>query len=153
VPFCRLTSSSSGRSYANTCAPRAGCCHCALAARMTRRRAAAQLHVRLHVNDWAIAHFEKLTRLLAEFSRERIELLEHDYHPAAFGSFVLVLAKGHQQLKFEWDGKESILALHFAKVQNKGSVPAWTHDADFSLPNGVGLYEEIASHSVDMLAT
>src|SRR5688500_18751428 len=67
--------------------------------------------VRLHVNDWAITHFEKLTRLLAEFSNERIELLEHRYHPTAFGSFVLVLAKGHQQLKFEWDGKESILAL------------------------------------------
>jgi hypothetical protein len=105
------------------------------------------------VNDSAVTHFEKLTHLLGEFSAEHIELLEHHYHPAAFGSFVLVLAKGHRQLKFEWDGKEFILALHFAKVQNKGSVPVWTHDADFSLPNGVGLYEEIASHSVDVFAT
>jgi hypothetical protein len=105
------------------------------------------------VNDPAITHFEKLTRLLGEFSGERIELVEHRYHPTAFGSFVLVLAKGHQQLKFEWDGKESILALYFANVQDKSTVPAWIHDADFSLPNGVGLYEEIASHSVDMFAT
>jgi hypothetical protein len=105
------------------------------------------------VNDFAIAHLEGLTRLLREFSSDRIELLEHTYHPAAFGSFELVLGKGHQQVKFVWDGKESILSLYFATVQNKNSVPAWTHDADFSLPGGEGLYAEIGSQSVDMLAT
>lgn len=83
---------------------------------------------------------------------ERIELFAHTYHPQAFGSFELVLGKGHDQIRFTWDGKDAILSVSVANVQNKNAAPNWTHDADFSLPNGEGVYAEIASQSVNMLA-
>ena len=105
----------------------------------------------MQVNDSAIAHLEALARILRDLADQRIELVEHRYHAMAFGSFELVLGKGHDLLKFAWDGKESLLVLYFATVQNRSGVQAWTHDADFSLPGAVGLYEEIASLSVDML--
>ena len=103
-------------------------------------------------NDAARAHFDSVSRLLGALADEHIELLEHHYHPQSFGSFELIVGRGHDQLKFTWNGKESILSLSFAKVQNITTRPEWTHDADFSLPGGEGLYAEIASQSVDMLA-
>jgi hypothetical protein len=102
--------------------------------------------------ETSAAHFESLAKLLRELAERRIELLEHAYHPQAFGSFEVKLGRGHDQLRFIWDGREAILSVSFAKVQNKSAVPSWTHDADISLPNGDGVYAEIASQSVDMLA-
>jgi len=99
-----------------------------------------------------VEHFESLTRILKDLAEERIELFEHKYHPQAFGSFELVLGRSHERLKFTWDGRDSILSVSFAKFPNKNATVAWTHDADFSLPNGKGVYAEIASQSVDMLA-
>ena len=89
---------------------------------------------------------------MRDLADEKIELFEHTYHPQAFGSFELVLGKGHDQLKFTWDGKDEILSVSFAKVPNQNATPSWTHDAHFSLPGGDGVYAEIASQSVDMLA-
>jgi hypothetical protein len=115
-------------------------------------RAAVRLQEDMSVNESSAAHLDSLARLLRELAEERIELLTHSYRPQAFGSFEVILGRGHDLLKFTWDGRESILSVSFAKVQNKNASPAWTHDADFSLPNGDGVYSEIASQSVDMLA-
>jgi hypothetical protein len=106
----------------------------------------------MDTNREAVVHLESLAQLLKELALERIELFEHAYNPQSFGSFVLVLGRGHEQLKFIWDGKDAILSVSFAAVQNKNTAPVWTHDADLSLPKGEGLYAEIASQSVDMLA-
>jgi hypothetical protein len=81
-------------------------------------------------NDAAATHFESLARILRELAKERIELFEHTYHPQAFGSFELILGRGHDQLQFIWDGKEATLSVSFAKIPHKNTVPNWTHDAD-----------------------
>ncbi len=94
---------------------------------------------------------ESLAQLLKEFASERISLFEHSYHPESFGSFVLVVGRGHEQLRFIWDGKDAILSVSFVEVQKTNAAPVWTHDADFSLPKGEGLYAEIATQSIDML--
>jgi hypothetical protein len=82
---------------------------------------------------------------------ESIELFEHAYHPQSFRSFVLVLGRGHDQVRFNWDGKEAILSVSVARVQNKNAAPNSAHDADFRLPKGEGVYAEIASQSVSLL--
>jgi hypothetical protein len=102
-------------------------------------------------NEAAPAHLESLARILRELAEEQIELFEHAYHPHARGSFELILGRGHDQLKFSWDARKSILSVSCAKVQNESAMPNWTHDADFSLPNGDEVYAEIASQSVSML--
>jgi hypothetical protein len=104
------------------------------------------------VNESCAVHFDSLARILRDLAEQRIELFEHAYHPQAFGSFEIIVGRGHDQLKFTWDGRESILSVSCAKVQNKNAAPLWTHDADFSLPNADGVYAEIASQSVNMLA-
>lgn len=106
----------------------------------------------MDTNNEAILHLESVAQLLKELTSERIVLFEHSYHPQSFDSFILVLGRGHEQLKFIWDGKDAVLSASFAKIQNKNAAPVWTHDADFSLPKGEGLYAEIASLSVEMLA-
>jgi hypothetical protein len=106
----------------------------------------------MKASDAVPVHLESVARLLRELSVERIELFGYTYHPQVFGSFELLLGRGHDHLKFTWNGREAILSVSFAKLQNKNAMPDWTHDADFSLPNGDGVYAEIASQSVDMLA-
>ena len=81
-----------------------------------------------------------------------IALYEHHYHPHAFGSFVLVLGRAHERVRFSWDGRECILSISFGTVSSKNASAAWTHGTDISLPNGQGLYEEIASSAAQMLA-
>ena len=102
--------------------------------------------------DLVSGHLESVAHLSRELADKRIELIEHIYHLQEFGSFGLVLCRGRDQLKFSWDGREEILSVSFAKVLDQSAVPSWTHDADFSLPKGDGVYAEIASQSVDMLA-
>ena len=103
-------------------------------------------------NSKAIAHLENLLRILRDLESEGIALYEHQYQPQAFGSFVVVLGRSHQRAKFAWDGREFVLSMSIADFQNKNANAPWTHDADFSLPNGFGLYEEIASQTTSTLA-
>jgi hypothetical protein len=100
----------------------------------------------------AIAHFDNLLRILRALESVGIALYEHQYNPQAFGSFVLVLGRPHQRAKFSWDGREFILSMSIADVPNKNANALWIHDADFSLPNGQGLYEKIASQTSSALA-
>jgi hypothetical protein len=100
----------------------------------------------------AIEHLESLTGILKELAPQGIELYEHRYHPQAFGNFELVLGRGHEHIKFRWDGRDAILSISFATVQNKNANPSWTHDAEISLPTGEGLFAEIASNVEQMLA-
>jgi hypothetical protein len=99
-----------------------------------------------------IAHIESLLWLLKELEAEGIALYEHQYQPQSFGSFVLVVGRGHERAKFVWDGKEFILSVSFATFPTKNANVPWTHDADITLPNGHGLFEEIASQAQSVLA-
>jgi hypothetical protein len=94
-------------------------------------------------------HFEAMAWLLNELAPDRIALHEHQYSPAAFGSFVFVLDRGHKQVRFAWDGRDALLSLDF-RENREGT---WIHDASISIPNGEGLYAEIASQATGMLAT
>jgi hypothetical protein len=100
-----------------------------------------------------IQHLESLTAILKDLAPQGIGLYEVRYHPQAFGSFELVLGRGHKHLKFTWDGRDGLLSISFATVTNKNANPSWTHDADISLPNGEGLFAEIGSNVEQMLAT
>lgn len=100
----------------------------------------------------AADHLESIMRILKELSDEDIELVEHIYHPKAFGNFQIVLGRGHKQVKLVWDGKESVLTISFTTFKNQNNSVSWVHDADINLPNGEGLYEETWSQSHNMLA-
>jgi hypothetical protein len=109
--------------------------------------------IEMTVDLAAIHHLESVAEMLRELGDEAIELFEHNYHPQAFGSFELVVGRGHERLKFTWDGRDFILSVSFASSRNKEAPTPWIHDAYFSLPKGEGLYAEIASQTVDMLST
>jgi hypothetical protein len=100
----------------------------------------------------SIAHFDSIVRILKDLASHKIALYEHHYHPQAFGSFVLVLGHAHERARFSWDGRECILSISFDAVPSKNASASWTHGRDVSLPNGQGLYEEIASNAAQMLA-
>ena len=100
----------------------------------------------------SIAHFDSVLRILKDLESHKIALYEHQYQPQVFGGFVLVLGHTHDRVRFSWDGREFILSISFGTFPNKNASAAWTHDADISLPNGHGLYEEISSHAAQMLA-
>src|SRR5688572_11394890 len=101
----------------------------------------------------SIAHVESLLWLLKEMDVAGIVLYEHQYHLQSFGSFVLVVGRGHERAKFDWDGKEFILSVSFSTFTAKKANAPWTHDVGISLPNGHGLFEEITSEAKSILAT
>ena len=113
----------------------------------------SQGDIEMTVGLAAIHHLESVAGILRELGNEAIELFEHNYHPQVFGSFELVVGRGHERLKFTWDGQDFILSVSFASSRNKNAPAPWIHDADFSLPKGEGVYAEIASQTVDMLST
>ena len=113
----------------------------------------SQSDLEMTVDLAAIHHLESVAGILRELGNEAIELFEHNYHPQTFGNFELVVGRGHERLKFTWEGRDSVLSVSFASFPNKNAPAPWTHDADFSLPNGEGVYAEIASQTVDMLST
>lgn len=86
--------------------------------------------------------------LLNELATDRIALHEHTYTPLAFGSFAVVLGRGHSEVKLTWDGRDALLAVELRADRNG----TWTHDANISIPSGEGLYEEIASQATGILA-
>lgn len=103
------------------------------------------------MDNTPINYLRSLVRILEDLAEEGIELFEHKYHPQVFGSFEVVVGRSHERLKFTWNGRDCILSVSFATVTNKNANPSWTHDADFSIPHGKGVFEEIASQSVYML--
>ena len=98
--------------------------------------------------DPVLAHFDSLIWLLTDLKAEGIELEEHQFNPASFGSFVVVLARGGKSARFVWDARESLLSISFGARGAK----SWTHDANTSLPAGDGLFQEIASEAENLLA-
>jgi hypothetical protein len=100
-----------------------------------------------------MGHVEAVLWLLRELQDQGISLYEHRYDYQAFGNFVLSVGRAHARVQFAWDGKESVLAVSTAKMHNVGARPTWTHDANISLPNGEGLFAEIASEALNLLAT
>ena len=99
----------------------------------------------------ALSHFTEIGHLLEDMAPLGIGLYQHEYDALAFGSFVVVLGTDHQRVRFSWDGKESVLAIAMADVQNTSSTCNWVQDAHVSLPNGEGLFAEIASEACSML--
>jgi hypothetical protein len=99
----------------------------------------------------AAKHFRSMSWLIEALAEHGIALLAHRYDMQAFGCFELILGSGHDRLRFVWDGKESILSLFTSRIGSSSDVPRWVHDADFSLPNSTGLFEEIASQAVDFI--
>ncbi len=75
----------------------------------------------------------------------------HQYDALSFGSFLLVLAKGHTKVRFSWDGKESILTVERQNVQNKSVVGTWEHDAFIQAPSADAVFAEIGSNAETML--
>ncbi len=99
----------------------------------------------------SIHHLESLLELLQTLASEGIEMESHEYDGAAFGNFELVLTKGHAKVRFTWDGKKSILAIEFQKVQNKAETGTWEHDAYISVSSAQDVFAEIGSEAETML--
>jgi hypothetical protein len=101
----------------------------------------------------SVQHLERLLGIAKELASEGIALYGHEHHPLSFGSFSVEFGKPHHLVLCHWDGKESVLSISFAKVKNQIAPRRWTHDAYISLPDGEGVYEEIASNVKTMVAT
>jgi hypothetical protein len=102
----------------------------------------------METSSYSLAHFESMVWLVKQLAPDRIDLREHQYSPASFGSFVVLFGRGKREVQFAWDGRDAVLSIGFRDNDDK----QWTHDAYVSVPNGEGLYAEIASQATSMLA-
>ena len=106
----------------------------------------------MNITEQSIEHLKALLFIAEELREAGIAVLQHSYHPMAFGSFILEVGKPHSKVLFEWDGKESILSISFARLTNQNENPEWVHDAKISLPDGEGIYQEIASNAEELIS-
>ena len=63
--------------------------------------------------------------LVAALGTERVELRRYDYDPAFFGTFQFEFAKGHRRARVTWYGRERVLTLEVARVQNMNQQVDW----------------------------
>ena len=99
----------------------------------------------------SIRHLQSLQTVLRAVESEGIEMESHQYDALAFGSFVLVLAKGHKKVRFLWDGKESVLEVQYQEVRNRAVAGNWIHDAFIKVTPGEGTFAEIGSNAEAIL--
>jgi hypothetical protein len=78
--------------------------------------------------------------------------LGHRYSSREFGGFEIVLGREIEQFKFTWDSFESILSVSFVPYPSKSASALWTHEANISIPDGRGLFQEIAAKTRYLLA-
>lgn len=95
---------------------------------------------------------ETLVGFLGELSGKGVGLYEHHFDAQDFGSFYVVVGLPHDRLKFVWDGRDEVLTVSVGKRPNASGPMAWVHEMNVSLPKGEGVYEEIASNTLDILA-
>ena len=120
---------------------------------------AVAVHSRPTLNRRAMAttfeaskHMETLVGFLNELGEKGVGLYEHHFDAQSFGSFSVVVGLPHERLKFVWDGRDEILIVSVGKGSNASGLMAWIHEMNISLPKGAGVYEEIASNTLDILA-
>jgi hypothetical protein len=101
----------------------------------------------------SLQHLESLLRFARELQGEGIGLYEHSFDAQAFGSFIVVFGRPHERVRFVWDGRESTLEVLVGKFHNSSQPANWVHERFVSLPGGQGVFEEIASGAIDILAT
>ncbi len=89
--------------------------------------------------------------LLEALAANGIKMERHQYDEASFGSFALVLAKGHAKARFTWDGRESILTVEWQKVQNNAVAGEWQHDAFIQAATADAALAEIGPNAEAML--
>ena len=99
----------------------------------------------------SLEHLQGLCSLMLELDTQGVSLESHEYHAGAFGSFVVVLGRGHAKAKFIWDGKDSILTVEYLKAKNSAPVGTWTHDAHIQVPERQDVFAGIGSNAVAML--
>ena len=96
-------------------------------------------------------HLQALCSLVQELGTDGVALESYEYEASAFGSFVVVLARGHAKAKFIWAGKESVLTVEYMKAGSSGIAGTWTHDAYIQVPEQRDVFAEIGSNAVAML--
>ena len=100
----------------------------------------------------SLSHMKTLLGFLRELAQDGIALYEHHFLTQEFGNFTVILGLPHRRVKFAWDGRECLLSVAVGAFFNASGPGEWVHEMDVSLPNGEGLYEEIASNASDILA-
>jgi hypothetical protein len=99
--------------------------------------------------DLARLHIDGLSRLLNELNGTGIQLVEHHFHGSGVPRFTLTFDRAIYRVRFSWNAESEYLEVKFSKAP---AIPL-DRDAYISLPNGKGLYEEMASELEQLLAT
>ena len=70
-------------------------------------------------------HLELVSELAKECMRGGLTFYEHQYNYNAFGSWLIIVGKSKDRMKFTWDGKDSRLDVEVSPFQNNNSVASW----------------------------
>lgn len=98
----------------------------------------------------AIQHFQGFLALLQALAVEQIEFESLEHHEHAFGTFILVVSRGHKKVRFVWDGRESLLTVECQKFQNRSVTTKWEHGAFIAAISRQAALAEIESIAVTM---
>ena len=99
----------------------------------------------------SLDHLQELCSLLQGLGTQGILLESQQYDASAFGSFIVVLARGREKAEFIWDGEDSLLTVEYLKPANSGDPGSWKHDAYIQVPERRAVLAEIGSNAVAML--
>lgn len=71
------------------------------------------------------AYFRAVADLVTALGNGHVLLRHLDFHADFSGAFQLEFSRGHGRVRATWDGRESLLVLEAARVQNQGQHAHW----------------------------
>jgi len=89
-------------------------------------------------HDYAIAHFESMSRFAAALKALPAQILEHSWSGQSFGSWCVVIRHGGRISQLTYDGREGHLALR--------------HSTDRKPPYSYGAEQSVAGNDLGSLS-
>ena len=89
----------------------------------------------MNLAESGIKHLHELLKLLNKAEADSITLFDHQYSMLSFGSFVVIVGRPKNRLKFTWDGRDHFLEVGRSAFDNQNSPPQWKQLKSIHLTN------------------
>ena len=73
----------------------------------------------------SVRHLELLLAMAQRLAALDIAIYEHNYYALVFGSWILVVGKRKERVRFSWDGRDGFLTVEQATVPDSRQQPKW----------------------------
>ena len=99
----------------------------------------------MYLAESGIKPLNELLKLLNKAKADSIALFEHQFSMLSFGSFVIVVGRPKDRLRFTWDGRDRVLEVGRSAFNNQNSPSQWEQLKSIHFANNDDIFGSINS--------